>query len=136
MDLETLEDYQKVARIWIENVIPSGVTPIEKVACIAVQSLNVLRDLLWLTSREPLPPDFDSCFMACPVDLWRPVFNEYHPDDLWLYSVLRAVEISSLEHPIFDDVGADLQPSYQDNPAFYAIWPKASGTMTVLCGAG
>jgi hypothetical protein len=50
--------------------------------------------------------------------------------------LLRAVELSLLEHPIFNDVGANFQPSYQNNPGLYKIWPKMSDAMTVFCGAG
>jgi len=92
--------------------------------------------LLWLTGKEPLPPNYDTCHPTCPIDLWRPVFNKYHPHDLWLYSLLRAVELLLLEHPIFNDVGANFQPSYQNNLGLYKIWPKMSDAMTVFCGAG
>ncbi len=92
--------------------------------------------MLWLTGKEPLPPNYDTCHPTCPIDLWRPVFNKYHPHDLWLYSLLRAVELLLLEHPIFNDVGANFQPSYQNNPGLYKIWPKMSDAMTVFCGAG
>lgn len=92
--------------------------------------------MLWLTGKEPLPPNYDTCHPTCPIDLWRPVFNKYHPHDLWLYSLLRAVELLLLEHPIFNDVGANFQPSYQNNLGLYKIWPKMSDAMTVFCGAG
>jgi hypothetical protein len=136
MDLKTLEDYQKVARLWVEHVIPSDATFIKKLGCISTQSLNVFRDLLWLTRKEPLPPDFNDGYLACPVDLWRPVLNEYFLHDLWLYSVLRAVKILSFWMPNSDNAGSDLESSYQDDPWLYKIWPKMSDATTVFNGAG
>jgi len=136
MDLKTLEDYQKAARSWVEHVIPSDATFIKKLCCISTQSLNVFRDLLWLTRKEPLKPDFDEGYLACPVDLWRPVLNEYYPHDLWLYSVLRAVKILSFWKPIFDNAGSDLESSHQNDPGLYEIWPKMTDATTAFNGAG
>lgn len=136
MDLKTLEDYQKAARSWVEHVIPSDATFIKKLCCISTQSLNVFRDLLWLTRKEPLKPDFDEGYLACPVDLWRPVLNEYYPHDLWLYSVLRAVKIISFWKPIFDNAGSDLESSHQNDLGLYEIWPKMTDATTAFNGAG
>lgn len=136
MDLKTLEDYQKAARSWVEHVIPSDATFIKKLCCISTQSLNVFRDLLWLTRKEPLKPDFYEGYLACPVDLWRPVLNEYYPHDLWLYSVLRAVKILSFWKPIFDNAGSDLESSHQNDLGLYEIWPKMTDATTAFNGAG
>jgi len=136
MDLKTLEDYQKAARSWVEHVIPSDATLIKKIGCISTQSLNVFRDLLWLTRKEPLPPDFDEGYLACPIDLWRPVLNEYYPHDLWLYSVLRAIKILSFWKPIFDNAAPDLESSHQNDPGLYKIWPKMTDAATAFNGTG
>ncbi len=136
MDLKTLEDYQKAAWLWAEQVIPSDASLIKKIGCISTQSLNVFRDLLWLTRKEPLKPDFDEGYLACPVDLWRPVLNKYYPHDLWLYSVLRMVKILSFWKPIFDDAGSDLESSHQNDPGLYKIWPKMTDAATAFNGAG